>query len=233
MHVLLIETSGMLGAVALADELALRAVVSLSTARKHARDLVPSIQQLYQQLEWTPAQTDWIVVDVGPGSYTGLRVGLTTAKTLAYVANARVASVDTMRVMAQSIPEDALHASVIVDAQQGQVYYSLFERSDNFKSPAIHIAPAEQWASELQPGTFVTGPALDRFEKLVPAHCQLAPPEQRQPSVEMLWKACQAQLQAETSDDLWSLEPLYLRASSAEIKWDRRQQPADSRRTGD
>src|SRR5690606_24301399 len=96
MRALVIETSGGYGELALADETGVAATRTLSTARKHARDLVPQIREMLNERGWRPRDLDVLAVDVGPGSYTGLRVGLATVKTIAYVTKATVLAVDTM-----------------------------------------------------------------------------------------------------------------------------------------
>lgn len=226
MRTLIIETSGNHGELALADENGILQSRSLSTARKHARDLIPQTQEMFRQQGWSPKEVELLAIDVGPGSYTGLRVGLVTVKAMAYVTNAIVIGVETPRVVAAASPESAAFVSVIIDAQQGNVYRAEFQRQDAELQQVgtIDILPVTQWAQDLPPGAFVTGPALDRYESFVPKSCEIATPDQRQPHAEHLWRLATARLAAGQTDDYWTLEPLYLRASSAEIKWDKRQE---------
>lgn len=233
MRALVIETSGGYGELALADETGITATRTLSTARKHARDLVPQIREMLQEQGWRPRELDVLAVDVGPGSYTGLRVGLATVKTIAYVNQARVLAVDTMTVVASQAPASAQRVHVTVDAQQGCVYSAVFQRQDGKlrREGGVEIQPAEQWASIVAEGDFVTGPAVDRCQRLLPDHCLVAAEELRQPHAAILWLLAKEKLQQGESDDPWTLEPLYLRASSAEIKWSKRQ--AESRDGGE
>ena len=81
---LLIETSGRNGFVAVAEGPTLREVRRLEEARRHARDLAPATVELLAAQGWKARDLNGVVVGLGPGSYTGLRVGVMSAKTLAY-----------------------------------------------------------------------------------------------------------------------------------------------------
>ena len=102
-HFLLLETSGRVGTVAVATEDTLLAQVSLDQAQRHARDLVPAIAQLLKGQGWTARDLAGIFVSRGPGSYTGLRVGLMSAKTLAYAIGCRLILVDTFAAIADRL----------------------------------------------------------------------------------------------------------------------------------
>lgn len=226
MLIAIIETSSSYGEVALADETRLLARQTLSAEQKHARDLAPALQGLFRTVGRAARELDLILVDVGPGSYTGLRVGLATAKTLAYLTGAAIVGVDAMTVLAEAAPVSAERIDTIVDAQQGLVYAGKYQRPASGAAPvesaAIEIIAATAWAQELPAGAYVTGPALVRYANLVAAGCALADPGDWQPKCAALWATGLRAFQAGRRDDFWTLEPLYLRGSSAEQKWDRR-----------
>jgi tRNA threonylcarbamoyladenosine biosynthesis protein TsaB len=229
MRILLIETSGTAGSVALADESGVLAEESLPAARKQARDLAPKLQSLLRSRDWKPASVELVLVDVGPGSYTGLRVGLTTAKTFCYLSKAALVGVTTPRLSAENAPASMLDVHVIVDAQQGKVYADHFRRS----RPAGPLEPgaptrileAVDWAAGLPAGAYATGPAMARYADLLAGRATAAAGAEWEPRIEALWKLGLADFNAGRRDDFWKLEPLYLRASSAEIKWDRLHPP--------
>src|SRR4051812_21019798 len=83
-RLLLLETSQPVALVALADGDALGAVRRLDETRRHARDLAPAVADLLAAAGWRPRDLDGVAVGSGPGSYTGLRVGLMSAKALAF-----------------------------------------------------------------------------------------------------------------------------------------------------
>lgn len=225
MRTVVLETSAALGEVALADAGGILVARSLPTARKHARDLVPISAALWREVGWEPRSIERIFVDVGPGSYTGLRVGIMVAKTLAYVAGEQVGiiGVEAPAALVRAAPPESVLASTIIDAQQGRVYHRTFRRppgSTLFEPVSDHqIELASIWADRLEPSTFVTGPALERYRDLVPAHCSAASPEACQPTASAVWDVGNDAWRAGRRDDYWSLEPLYLRSSAAEEKW--------------
>src|SRR5438105_482923 len=93
-RVLVIETSLRVGLVALAQGERVLGERRLDEARRHARDLVPAVRDLLAAHGWKTRELDAVIVSRGPGSYTGLRVGAMSAKTLAYAAGCTLLGVD-------------------------------------------------------------------------------------------------------------------------------------------
>ena len=136
---------------------------------RHGRALVPSVRRLLADAGLSVADLDGLAVGIGPGSYTGLRVGLTAVKTLAYALGKPLVGFDSLEAIARNAPESARRVSVIADAQRGDVYAADFARSGP-GAPLTRIAPTrvvpvDRWAVELPDGAFVLGPAL-AVEKL-------------------------------------------------------------------
>src|SRR5687768_2419931 len=106
MLVLSIETSGTGGSIALVDDRACLAERSLSQAgRRHARTLVFELKQLLAEREVAPGDLGAVAVSIGPGSFTGLRVGVVCAKTLAYAVSTKLVAVDTFLAIAAQSPD--------------------------------------------------------------------------------------------------------------------------------
>ncbi|MBX6311644.1 MAG: tRNA (adenosine(37)-N6)-threonylcarbamoyltransferase complex dimerization subunit type 1 TsaB, partial [Isosphaeraceae bacterium] len=98
-------------------------------ATRHGRGLVPTLRDLLRRANLAPQDLDAIAVGLGPGSYTGLRIGLTAAKTLAYATGCPLIGLDSFEVLARNAPDDALMISVIADAQRGgDLYHAPFTR---------------------------------------------------------------------------------------------------------
>src|SRR5207253_3841699 len=128
-RVLVIETSGRAGQAALAHGDAIVAMRRLDEARRHARDLAPAVADMLADRGWRARQLDAIFVSRGPGSYTGLRVGIMSAKTLAYATGCGLLAIDTLAVVARQAPAAAERLDVLADAQQGKVYTQSFRRN--------------------------------------------------------------------------------------------------------
>src|SRR5712671_1633891 len=103
---LAIETSGPLGSVAVIEAGQVLGEETLELGRQHGQSLIPTIGRVLADSGKKARDCQLVAVSVGPGSYTGLRVGVVCAKTLAYVANCRLAAVDTLQSIACNSPVD-------------------------------------------------------------------------------------------------------------------------------
>ncbi|MGH7138157.1 MAG: tRNA (adenosine(37)-N6)-threonylcarbamoyltransferase complex dimerization subunit type 1 TsaB, partial [Pirellulales bacterium] len=124
MRILAIETSGAMQSVAALDGGDLLAELPLDRSQRGARSLAPTLAQLLRQVAWKPCEVELVAVAVGPGSFTSLRVGVTTAKAFAYAVSARVLGIGTLEIIAAQATEAAAggQVAVAVDAQRGDVY---------------------------------------------------------------------------------------------------------------
>lgn len=210
---LVVETSGKVGRVGLARGAAVVRAVALDETRRHARDLAAVVCEILSAEALRPANLTGIMVSVGPGSYTGLRVGIMSAKALAYATGCRLVAVPTFAAMAERAPSEAKSLWVIADALQGLLYRQRFgETADE-----LRIESADEWLKSLSPGDWIGGPGAKLVAERLPASCSLVPVAEREPSVESLFRAGRS-LPPATREELFRLEPLYLRGSSAEEK---------------
>jgi tRNA threonylcarbamoyladenosine biosynthesis protein TsaB len=224
-RLLIIETSHRLGVVALAEGARLLGERRLDEARRHARDLVPAIRDLLTEAGWKARELHAVIVSRGPGSYTGLRVGIMSAKTLAYAAGCTLLAVDTFAAIARQAPPEAATLDVIADAQRDKVYVQRFAREGPggtmvAVSP-LSIQPVASWLASMSESMWVSGPGLERFAGLVPADVHIVPNEARSPRAPSLLSIGLERWQRGERDDVFAVEPLYLRPSSAEEKWHR------------
>jgi tRNA threonylcarbamoyladenosine biosynthesis protein TsaB len=228
-RLLILETSSRAGQVALAVGAAVLHVRRLDDARRHARDLAAAVRALLGAQGWTAAELDGVIVSRGPGSYTGLRVGVMSAKTLAYATGCALLAVDTFAAIALQSPDEALLVDVIADAQQDRLYVQRFERATavgafECRAP-LSIRPFAEWVSTLVPPVWVSGPGVQGREDRLPAGVRLSPPSCWDPHPQSLLRLGLARYLSGERDDVWMLEPLYLRPSSAEEQWERRTGP--------
>src|SRR4051812_47130680 len=129
---LLIETSGRVGRLGLARGGAVARAADLDPARRHARDLAATADALLTADALRPADLTGVMVGHGPGSYTGLRVGLISAKALAYALGCQLVPVPTFAAIAEQAPAEARVLWVLADALQGLIYVQRFERADRW-----------------------------------------------------------------------------------------------------
>jgi tRNA threonylcarbamoyladenosine biosynthesis protein TsaB len=219
-----IETSSFGGSVALTyggDLLAQRDLDP--TGRRHARTLVPEIQSLLTVAGRAAADLELIAVSIGPGSFTGLRVGVVCSKTLAWATGAKLVAVDTFLAIATQSPDDVNVVQVVGDGQRGDLYVGRYRRGTDALwtlNEAIGIMPAEEWLAGLLPADVATGRGLERHAETAAARCRVVPRELWTPRAATVALLGQRRALSGPTDDLWSIEPFYLRKSGAEEKAD-------------
>jgi tRNA threonylcarbamoyladenosine biosynthesis protein TsaB len=225
MRILAIETSGQRGSLAIlhgeADRLTMIGQSNLTADRRTAQSLAPTLQALLTDAAWAPNSIDLVSVAVGPGSFTGLRIGVTTAKTFAYAANAEIVGVNTLAILAHQAPPSAAPLWAIMDAQRGELFAARFSVNSAGELAAdreTSILTQDAWLAGFQPGDRVTGPATRRILARLPDTITLIPDANWQPTAEAVgyvgWRAHQAGQR----DDIWKLVPHYYRQSAAEEK---------------
>jgi tRNA threonylcarbamoyladenosine biosynthesis protein TsaB len=219
-----IETSGWSGSIALVERGALIGQRILDPAgRRHARTLVPEIEALLSESGRAVRALDAVAVSIGPGSFTGLRVGVVCAKTLAWAANAQIVAVDSFLAIAAQSPPDVIHVDVVGDGQRGDLYVGRYQRGDGGdwrRNGEIGIRPGDAWLSGLTADSIVSGPALERHVADACKRARVLPPAVWTPRGETIALLGERAALAGRADDLWSLEPFYLRRSGAEEKAD-------------
>ncbi len=223
-RILAIETTVDEGSVAASDGDQLIVEYPLDHDTRSARSLAPTMKQLLDSIAWEPSSIDLVAIDVGPGSFTGTRVGVTTAKVFAYAVGAECLAIDSLEIVAAQAPSDAALVSVAINAQRRQVFTADFARKDG-KQPQvagegkIEILGNDLWLERLKPGTTVTGLALDKLSERLPSHVILAPQPSWTPRAATIAQLAAKHYAAGQRDDLWKLKPMYLRKSAAEEVW--------------
>ncbi|MDR4507534.1 MAG: tRNA (adenosine(37)-N6)-threonylcarbamoyltransferase complex dimerization subunit type 1 TsaB [Candidatus Brocadiaceae bacterium] len=126
MKVLGIETSGNMGGIAVCEKGRCILARNFGTTLQHDKKLVSTIKEVLQTIGWMPFDIDLIAVNVGPGSYTGLRIGIACAKTLAYALQKPVVDVPVFDIVAENYDTDSIPICPILDARRKHVYACLY-----------------------------------------------------------------------------------------------------------
>lgn len=127
---LALETSGRVGSVALAQDGVVLAEEQYPHGLKHAAGIVPIIDRLCRGRGWGPRDIEEVYVSAGPGSFTGLRVGVTVAKALALATGAKLVAVPTAEVLARNAPAGWENLVIVLDAKRDQVFTATFANLD-------------------------------------------------------------------------------------------------------
>jgi tRNA threonylcarbamoyladenosine biosynthesis protein TsaB len=221
MRILALETSGKSGRVAAAEGPRLVGQLELSPDQRSAQSLAGGIRQVLVDVGWSIGEIELVAVTKGPGSFTGLRVGVVTAKTLAYAIGARVIGLNTLEVIAAQARCEAPRLSVAIDAQRGQVFAATFEaaaQGDWQLTGGPRLLDDEEWLGELKPGIAASGPAVSRLVGRLPAGITLLEEQDRAPRADAVAALAWRRHLQGAYDDVWKLAPLYLRKSAAEEK---------------
>jgi tRNA threonylcarbamoyladenosine biosynthesis protein TsaB len=223
-RLLILETSGRAGFVAVADGERLLEVRRLDETRRHARDLAPATSAALNTAGWQPRDVHAVLISRGPGSYTGLRVGIMSAKAFAYATGCAVLAVDTFAAVALQAPAACERLDVLADAQQDRVYFQPFERAAGTWRPSeeLTIVSVTDWLARRRADAWVTGPGLKKWEGRLPPDVPRVEEARRDPHPESVLHLGLTRYRAGQRDDVWSVEPLYLRPSSAEEQWQAR-----------
>lgn len=227
MRVLAVDTATLTGAAALLEGDMLVAECRLNLALTHSERLLPAIDHVLAAAGWTLADVDGLAVALGPGSFTGLRIGVSTLKSLAFAARKPLVGVPTLDALAWTLPFAAHPVCPILDAKKGEVYTALY-RTDGGRLERLWdyraIAPAAlaaALAAEIRGPVVFVGDGVAPFAPLLHtvlgADARLAPPALRLPSAATVAELGHGALERGESADPATLVPLYLRRSEAEL----------------
>ena len=186
-----------------------------------AQVLAPTIQQLLAEADWSPKSVELVAVTVGPGSFTGLRIGVTTAKAFAYAVGADVVGVNTLDALALQATPSASPLWTILDAQRQELFAARFAVNDQFDvrtEVETQIVPQDEWLANLRPGDRAIGPALKRVASRLPPGVDVLPEQSWQPLAVSVGQVAWKNYRAGHRDDVWKLSPNYYRPSAAEEK---------------
>lgn len=152
MRLLAIDASNQAMSVAILENQKVIGEITTNIKGNHSQRLMPAIADLMAEVGWKPSDLDRIVVAKGPGSYTGLRIGVTIAKTLAWTLEKEITGVSSLAVLAGNCEESSHYLVPLFDARRGNIYTGLYrwESGELVQiEPDTHIS-AENWAIHLK-----------------------------------------------------------------------------------
>lgn len=230
MRILALETSGRHGSIAVLKSHGGTSTVLLASelpaGERSARSLLPNVLQALHDQGWQPADVELVAVTTGPGSFTGLRIGVVAAKTLAYALGAKLVGVHTLAAMAES----AFHASdnprpkrlwAILDAQRQELFAARFDGDQpavDQAEPTTDVLRIEDWLARLGAGDAVVGPPLAKLGDRLPVGVSLLPEQLWRPSAAAAGRLGFDLFQRGVNVPPLELVPHYYRKSAAEEK---------------
>lgn len=222
MRILSFETSLRQGSVAAlvgdGDRAELKQELLLPPSLRSAQTLLPTVADLLKACHWQPADIDLVCVTSGPGSFTGLRIGVTAAKTLAFAVNAQLVGVHTLATLAAGVPNHAERLWAIMDAQRQELFAASFACVDYTNEPVTRILGIEAWLTQLRSGDSVVGPPLAQLASKLPAEVTAVSSELWQPQAKTVGILGYELFRLGRTTDPMQLVPNYYRKSAAEEK---------------
>ncbi len=131
MKILAVDTSATSASVAVAEENKIIGAFSINTALTHSQTLIPMIEEVLKKIGIASEEIDILAVNAGPGSFTGVRIGVAAVKGLAFSRNLPCVSVSTLESMAYNMLGSDCVVCAVMDARCSQVYNALFRVSRN------------------------------------------------------------------------------------------------------
>ncbi len=225
MKILAVETSTITGGAAIVEDKRLLAEGRLSLKAIHSERLMGLIDLLLKSLKLSIQDMDYLAVSIGPGSFTGLRVGISTVKGLAYAARKGVIPVSTLETLAMNIPfaKDYLICPML-DARRQEVYTALYRQEDENLHALIEerACKVEDILLRIKDKTIFLGDGAEVYRKVIEdslgSKAVLARDAQMFPSPANAAFLALRGAQRGIAIGAEDISPAYLRKSEAEIK---------------
>ena len=223
MLVLGVETSTMQGGAALVGDDGLRSEYTLNVEATHSERLLPTIERMFHDAGLGLDSLSGLAVSIGPGSFTGLRIGLSTVKGLAYATGLPVVSVPTLEALASSVGFAREQICPVLDARKQEVYAALFrrERGELMRIMEDTALAPEELCSRIRRPTVFLGDGLavhgELFRRLLADRMLVPPPPSRGARPAWVAELGRQRLLRGERDPIDTLVPRYLRPSEAEL----------------
>lgn len=234
MLILALETATLIGSVALVDVstpenasipgMKVVAEITINLQSTHSERLMPSIHNLLQEASRKIHDLQGIALSLGPGSFTGLRIGVSTVKGLAYALKVPVVGVSTLEALAGNVPYHSAVICPLLDARKKEVYAAFFQGGEDGtirrKSEDWVLSP-EDLCRRVSERTLFLGNGTEAYgevlRKNLGSRASFAPPELSLPRALSVARLSLPKFKTAQTLDLFSFTPIYIRRSEAEI----------------
>jgi tRNA threonylcarbamoyladenosine biosynthesis protein TsaB len=221
MKILAVETSTLMGSIAVVEDRAILCELTLHVAETHSSQLMPAIDYVLKTVGCAPNEVDAFAVALGPGSFTGLRIGLSTMKGLAVAASKPLVGVSTLEAMAWAFPYCRFIMCPMLDARMKEVYAARFKAGDGTISRLSEdlVLPVSALLEGMDEETLFFGSGAEKYKGQISeiagdlAHFTSFEISGARASIVGFLAA--ERIKAGEVDDVDTIEPLYIRESQA------------------
>jgi len=225
MRVLAIETATISGSIAVIEDDTFIGEVRTNIKIAHSERVMTSIEWLLKATNFSVHDIDAFGVSIGPGSFTGLRIGLSTVKGLSYASKKPVVPVPTLDAFARRLRFSSYNICPMLDARKNEVYAGIYSWENNQCRkimPETSISPADL-LKEIKERTIFTGDGANIYREFIieklGSDAFFASASDMSPSASSVAEIALERLKEGLTADVASLVPFYLRRSEAEINW--------------
>lgn len=226
MHVLAIDTATLQVGVALGRDGAVLGELRLAEGRRHAEHLAPAVRHLCNETGVRLDQLAAIAVGIGPGLFTGLRVGVTTAKVMAQALRIPLVPVPSLDLVAFPLRHSRRVITAVLDARRGEVFHTRYQPVPGgvqrvsayaVSTPGDLVLELEATGEEV----LLAGDGADRYRSVLSVldRAESAGAAFAYPSPAALVELATARVHREEFESPLDVLPLYLRESDADLSW--------------
>lgn len=223
-----IDTATRVCSVAVCDGNKILGSLEVNVGLTHSEGLVPQLETLLKLARVKKEDLELITVSRGPGSFTGLRIGMATAEAMAYALSLPLTAVDTLESIAYNLPVAGVRLTPVLDAQKGNLYVGsyVWDRDHLVETEPVQIVPGKELAARLQEGdqpAILMGECHRVSGTEACDRVTLAPESARLPrgsSVAILGAA--RYVPGGDLHSYFGMDPFYIRRSEAEELWEKR-----------
>jgi len=229
MYILGIETATKTGGVAIVSENGVLAEYTLNIEVTHSERLMSTVDRVLKDTGFTLADIDGYGVSIGPGSFTGLRIGLSTIKGLAFSTGKPVAAVPTLRALAWNVPFSRYPVCPLLDARKKEVYAALYRHDgrNTIQEMPDSVISLVELSGRITGEVLFTGEGSRLFAgeitKIFSDRAHFAPLSSSVPSAASVAEIALSMLKGEQQTGPDKLVPMYIRRPEAEVAWEKRQ----------
>jgi tRNA threonylcarbamoyladenosine biosynthesis protein TsaB len=230
MLILGIETATSQVSVAIGGHEGVLGQIEVARGRRHAEILTPAIEFLCRQTDVDVSEFGAIAVDVGPGLFTGMRVGLAAAKAMAQALRVPMIGISSLDLLAFPLRYADRTIAAVIDARKGEVFYAFYRPVPGGVQRVTEpvVGTIDDLVADLlarDQNAICVGDGALRYRDEIDAgkRCEFAEQFLSFPSAAPLVQLAHARALREEWVNSWEIQPLYLRAPDAQINWSTRE----------